>query len=170
MQVDKLYFFTTSILQWTNVLDTEERKAIIIESLRYIAVKKRAKVCAFVIMPNHIHIIWQPLDNKVQLSFMKFTAQQLLFDLQKNSSVVLSKLLVQKKDRQFQVWQRNPLAIELYSRNVVEQKLDYIHNNLCQPKWMLAENPMKYKYSSIRFYENNESNFDFLTHYMEMLG
>jgi putative transposase len=60
---------------------------------------------AFVIMSNHIHLIWQALPGKtpeqVQHSFMKFTAQQIKFDLVKNHPLVLNKFRVDAKDRMY---------------------------------------------------------------------
>ena len=97
---------------------------------------------------------------------MRFTAQKVLFHLQDSNSPLLDGLLVDKLDRKYQIWQRNPLAIELYSRKVIEQKLDYIHNNPVQGKWMLANNPLGYKYSSATYYENEDLSFPFLTHYI----
>jgi hypothetical protein len=38
---------------------------------------------------------------------------------------------------------------------MIEQKLDYIHNSV-QGKWMLAYDPLSYKYSSARYYENGD--------------
>jgi hypothetical protein len=52
---------------------------------------------------------------------------------------------------------------------VIEQKLDYIHNNPCQGKWMLADNPVSYQYSSAAFYECDDKSYPFLTHYGEMI-
>ena len=72
-----------------------------------------------------------------------------------------------RKDRKYQVWQRNPLSVDLFSREVIEQKLDYIHNNPVQGKWMLSTDPTGYKYSSVRFYEEDSQEFTFLSHYME---
>ena len=163
MEVGKIYFYTATINNWKNVLHDDKRKDIIINSLEWLVIQKAVKVYAFVIMPNHIHLIWQPLDNSkfknVQLSFMRFTAQKILFDLQDSNSSILDDLLVEKKDRKFQIWQRNPLAIELYSRKILEQKLDYIHNNPVQGKWMLADSPLNYKYSSAMYYENEDSKY-----------
>jgi len=170
MITGKLYFFTASILNWISVLDDDERKRIIIDSFDFLGKNKLARTSAFVIMPNHIHIIWQPLDDMLQLKFMKFTAQQIKFHLEKNNPAMLASLHVCKRDRKFQIWQRDPLAIELYSREVTEQKLDYIHNNPCQGKWLLCSNPEEYEFSSIRFYEKEEKNLSFLTHYMDILG
>jgi putative transposase len=63
--------------------------------------------------------------------------------------------------------ERNPLAVEMYSRKVIEQKLDYIHNNPVQGKWMLANSPIDYHFSSASFYELGDKKYSFLTHYME---
>jgi len=73
-------FFTATILEWKPLLATNDYKGIIINSLLYLR-KEQAiqaiKVYAFVIMPNHIHLIWQIQDGfkNVQLRFLKFTAQ-----------------------------------------------------------------------------------------------
>lgn len=112
-----------------------------------------------------------PLDNpkfkNVQLSFMRFTSQKIKFYLQDKSSEMLNNFLVNKKDRKYQIWQRNSLATELYSRKIIEQKLDYIHSNPFQGKWMLAESPLDYPWSSFNFYEGKNDQFNFLTHYMD---
>jgi putative transposase len=79
----------------------------------------------------------------------------------------LEDFLVEKKDRKIQIWQRNPLAVEMYSRKVIEQKLDYIHNNPVQGKWMLVNSPIDYYFSSASFYEMGDKKYSFLTHYME---
>lgn len=34
----------------------------------------------------------------------------------------------------------------------MNQNLDYIHNNLVQPHWLLVERPKTYPWSSARFY------------------
>ncbi|TAF72912.1 MAG: hypothetical protein EAZ53_14690 [Bacteroidetes bacterium] len=57
------------------------------------AENNRMKIFAFVIMSNHIHVIWQnipPYNQKEnQLSFMKFTAQMILKELRNNHQEVL---------------------------------------------------------------------------------
>ena len=40
------------------------------------------------------------------------------------------------------------------------QKLNYIHNNPCQLKWNLANNPEEYKYSSAANYINGSGNYN----------
>jgi hypothetical protein len=94
-------------------------------------------------------------------------AQKIKFNLIETNPIILSKFLVNKKDRLYQFWKRNPKAMELDSQFLVEQKLDYIHNNPVQGKWMLPNSALEYPWSSIRFYEIGEWEIPFLTHYME---
>ncbi|MBL6444826.1 transposase [Fulvivirga sp. 29W222] len=120
---------------------------------------------------NHLHLLWKinpehSLEN-VQRDFMKYTGQMIKFDLQKNHTQLLEHFQVNLKDRIYQFWQRNSLNKLLKSRKVIEQKLDYIHNNPVRGKWMLADNPLKYHFSSVRFYKEDNREFNFLTHYMQ---
>ncbi len=88
-------------------------------------------------------------------------------DLERENPLFLQEFYVNLKDRKYQLWKRNSLSIEMFSREVMEQKLDYIHNNPVQGKWMLADEPLSYKYSSIRYYEEgNKLEYPFLSHYM----
>ena len=118
-------------------------------------------------MDNHIHIIWQVREGhlltNVQRDFMKYTAQKIKFLLKEIQPEFLAELEVNLADRKYQIWQRNPLNIPLYSQGVIEQKLDYIHNNPVKAE--LCSEPEKYFYSSASFYLNGDSSFDFLSHY-----
>lgn len=99
----------------------------------------------------------------VQRGFLKFTSQQILKNLRNANSNLLKELLVYAKDRKYQVWERNSLGISLWSSNVFEQKLEYIHNN--PVKVGICEYPEDYNYSSAGFYEKNKPDWDFLSHY-----
>ncbi len=162
-------FFTATILEWKKLLVQDRYKDIIVESLRYLATHNRIFVYAFVIMPNRIHVSWQMKDginpSHVQRDFLKYTSQQIKFDLQKNHPLVLAHFKVNVKDRRFQIWEYRQLSIPLYSTYVFGQKLDYLHNNPVQEKWALADLPENYCYSSARFYILNEDHFGFITHY-----
>ncbi len=55
----ELFFFTATILEWKHLLKPNKYKDIIINSLRFLASQHRVAIHAFVIMDNHLHIIWQ---------------------------------------------------------------------------------------------------------------
>lgn len=73
---------------------------------------------------------------------------------------------VNDSDRAYQFWERNPLAIEIYSREVAEQKLRYIHNNPYQEKWNLVAKEAYYPFSSEHFYNTGVDEYNMLTHYL----
>ncbi len=77
-------------------------------------------------MPNHIHIIWQMregiIQSNVQRDFLKYTSQQIKFDLQANHPQVLEHFKVDVKDRKYQIWENRPLSIPIWTPQVLEQK------------------------------------------------
>jgi putative transposase len=162
-------FFTATILEWKPLLTDDSYKDIIINSLLFLKNEKSIVVYGFVIMPNHIHLIWQIQDGYkrelIQNRFLKFTAQQMKFRLIDNNDQALSRFRVNTSDREYQIWERNALSVDLWSEPVFMQKLDYIHNNPLQHKWQLAKYPEDYKYSSAKFYETGDDEFGLLTHY-----
>ena len=94
---------------------------------------------------------------------MKYTAQQLKRSLIKNDIEALNAFKVNKYDREYQIWKREPLSIELISEDMFKQKLEYIHYN--PVKAGLCEVPEEYYYSSARFYLDGTNNFGMLNHY-----
>ncbi len=90
-------------------------------------------------------------------------------DLKENHNKVLPYFEVKEKDRSYRIWQRDPMAILMDSREKLEQKLIYIHNNPLNEKWNLAKRPEDYYWSSAKFYETGVDNFGFITHYAERI-
>ncbi|MFN2458219.1 MAG: transposase [Chitinophagaceae bacterium] len=99
-------FFTATILEWKPLLKQDKYKDIIIDSLSYLVKDKRILLYAFVIMSNHLHVIWHVPDehkqSDVQRDFLKFTAQMILKDLRRNHPVVSDHFHVKAKDRIYQ--------------------------------------------------------------------
>jgi putative transposase len=119
-------------------------------------------------MSNHIHLIWQIQHGyereAVQRNFLKFVSQTIKRDLQKNHPQVLEKFYVGAKDREYQFWKRNPLSIDLWTKEMFIQKMEYIHYNPVTAG--LCSYPEDYKYSSAKFYETGVDQFGIMTHWM----
>ena len=160
-------FYTATILEWKNLLKPEKYKMIIIESLQYLVQEKRVILYGYVIMDNHIHLIWGPTTlyslKHTQLSFMKFTAQKIKRDLELSHPSLLAEFLVELKDRTYQFWQRNSLGVDLYNQQVLIQKLNYIHYNPVKAAY--CKEPIDYRFSSDKFYNELEDEFGFLTRF-----
>lgn len=154
-------FFTASVLDWKHLFKEDRYKDIIIDALRFAVKENRIRLSAFVIMSNHIHIVWQQLTpftkSQVQLGFMKFTAQKIKFDLLFTDPAFLSEFKVDLRDREYMFWQRRPLSIELFNPDVMQQKIDYIHYNPVRAG--LCKHPEDYKYSSAKFYTTGVDDF-----------
>ncbi len=160
----KIYFWTATIHNWRTLLEPDENKQLIIDSIKFLSDKNFITVYAFVVMPNHIHLIWQldKLNGKEtpKGSFLKFTAHTLLEKLQRAN--MSSFYLVNKSNKKHEIWQRDALGIEIISRKVAKQKLDYIHFNPVSGKWKLSKDDISYYYSSERFYATGIDEFGFL--------
>ena len=173
MELGKIYFFTATIHQWLPLLKDKIHLELILSSLSFLTKKGLIKVYGFVIMPNHIHLIWEMLEingkEMPHASFLKFTSHGFLKNLRSTNGYFLEKFKVDQDNKYYEFWKRDSLSIELFTPKVVYQKLDYIHNNPCRKKWMLSESPLDYPYSSSKFYETGEDHFGFLSHIGEQL-
>ncbi len=94
---------------------------------------------------------------------MKYTAQQIKRSLIKNNPEMLASFKVNKYDREYQIWKREPLSIELITESLFIQKLEYIHYNPVRAG--LCELSEDYHYSSAKFYQDGTRNFGMLKHY-----
>ena len=170
--IKNFYFFTATILDWKHILKPDKYKDVIIESFRYLVRESKVRIFAFVIMSNHFHTVWkmnEDLEKKdFQRDMMKFISQTILRDLKIIHPEIHEQLYVGAKDRNYQVWERNPLSVPLFTQKVVEQKINYIHFNPVNPKWNLTQEPQDYKYSSAKFYYEGLDEFGFLENYMSI--
>ena len=68
-------FFTATILEWKYLLQIDKYKQIIIDTLEWLVMNNRVTIFAFVIMPNHFHVLWHIHDayakDEVQSSLLK---------------------------------------------------------------------------------------------------
>jgi putative transposase len=162
-------FFTATILEWKPLLENNKYKDLIIDSLKFLYQNKRAVTYGFCIMSNHIHLIWHVAEGHkredVQRDFLKYTAQRIKADLEKSNPAFLKEFKVDAKDRAYQIWERNPLSIDIYTEKVMVQKLTYIHENPVKSRkcrW-----PEEYPYSSAYFYYTAKDRWGFLRHYLD---
>jgi REP element-mobilizing transposase RayT len=172
LQLKEVYFWTDTIKDWRILLSDDLYKEIIIECWQELVERRKITIYGFVIMPNHLHVIWEMMEKNGKemphASFNKFTSHQFLKNLQLGTpSWVMPYKVEDDPERKHRFWQRDPLAIKMFSRKVVEQKLEYIHLNPLQEKWNLTIRPENYRWSSARFYETGEDEFKMITHYTD---
>ena len=147
-----LYFTTATILEWKHLLRDDDMKDVVIASLRFLTQEKRAVVYAFVIMPNHIHIVWhipEPHNlTEVKGALLSYTAHEFQKRLRAKNPLELERYRVDLKDRKYQFWERNALSVAIFHDAVFGQKVEYVHWNPCTERWRLTTEPKMYRYSS----------------------
>ena len=55
------YFWTSVIKDWKHLLKNDEMKMIIIKSFQWLKQNELVNIYGYVIMPNHIHVLWEQL-------------------------------------------------------------------------------------------------------------
>lgn len=166
IEIGEIYFWTATINQWQPFLENDAYKKIIVQSIEYLSEKSKMDVFAFIIMPNHIHLILRTIElngkETAQGSFLKYTAHEFKKKLEKENPELLPKYAVNASNKNYEFWKRDPLAILLFSKEMAYQKLDYLHWNPLAGKWQLVKDPCDYFYSSAKFYEMGVRTFAFL--------
>ena len=166
-------FFTATINSWKHLLNDDEIKQILVNALDWMHQNNHASTHGFVLMPNHIHLLWSASGKyspqKNELTLLRFTAHEFKKYLLQNNTNLLQEYLSTQSDREYHFWERRARTIDIANRKIAEQKLDYIHQNPLQEKWKLAEQQEDYFYSSAKFYLRNEGDLFFLTQNMDFV-
>lgn len=174
MEYGSLYFYTSTIYQWRPLIHQYNFYDTITGSLSFLHKKKLVKVYGFVIMPNHMHLIWQILKPNGKetpvASLMKFTAHSFEKHIRQTNPADMRNYMVDWHSRKYNFWQPEPDWFLLFTEKTTQQKLNYIHNNPLQKKWSLVTDPLDYRFSSAKFYETGGNDFDFLYHYCDYDG
>lgn len=159
-------FFTATIKDWKTLLQPEKYKIIILKKLQYLVHEDKIILYAYCIMDNHIHLIWQVKGDhnpsEIQKYFLENTAKHIKKDLTLSHPNVLKLFISTQKDRSYHIWKRRPFSFELFTDDVFNQKLDYIHYNPVSAGICLL--PEEYSFSSARFYFDGIDEWNMLTH------
>ena len=82
MEFDNVYFWTDTIKDWKRLLKPDKYKGIIISSWQELTDRKMILVYGFVIMPNHLHVVWEMKEpngkEMPHASFNKYTSHIIL--------------------------------------------------------------------------------------------
>ena len=168
--LEETYFSTITVNNWISVFeDFPKTKEIIIDTLHFIHEKMWAKIYAFVIMRDHIHIVWKLLKLKstiedVTNSFKKFTGKRIVNALYKEDLEYLKfNFISQRHDRTFKFWKVDSNNFKLLHIDILWQKINYTHNNPTKGYYKTVDSAEDYIYSSALSYKNRIKRFEFLT-------
>jgi len=158
-----IYFLSFATVGWIDVFTRRIYKDILIDSLDFCIKNKGLSLFCYVIMSNHLHLIAKAQDgfelSGIIRDFKKFTSKRIIKTIEENPVESRSKwmLSIFKKageynsnNKFYQFWQQDNHPIELYTKEVIDQKIEYIHNNPVKEGYV--SNPEDYLYSSARNY------------------
>jgi putative transposase len=162
---------TCTVVGWIDVFTREAYRQTIIDSLDYCQKHKGLHVKAWVIMTNHIHLIaWveAPFEmNQVMRDFKRHTAMTILKQIETNQSESRKEQLLHnfgyfgslaKNRENYQFWQDGFHPIELWSDQVILQKLNYLHQNPVASGFV--SEPQHWRYSSAIDYAEGKGLLD----------
>ena len=162
-----LYFVSFAVVGWLDVFTRNEYKDILIESLKFCQQEKGMEIIAWCIMTNHVHLIFRSVKGQkpenILGDFKRFTSKKLVKAIRENPKesrkenllAEFSKAAHQSSNvKNYQFWRHDNKPIELWSNKVIEEKLNYIHNNPVEAG--IVFKPEDYRYSSAVDYAGEE--------------
>jgi putative transposase len=167
-----IYFITITVIDWVDLFTRPVFKHILIDSLEYCIKNKGLSVYAYVIMSNHLHlIVSSDEENKLEATmrdFKKFTSKKLIEAIEVETESRREWLLKKfafasdriKRGSKYKVWKDGFHPIELSNREILEQKLNYIHENPVIEEIVINEED--YKYSSAINYAGGMGQLDII--------
>ena len=159
---DGIYFTTTPVVQWVDAFTRHHYSDIVVGSLDHCIRNKGLQLHAWVIMPNHIHLIISRNGahslSDIMRDFKKFTSNEIKMAIREIPESRRNWMLwlfesagkSNSNNEAFQFWQQENHPVELTTPAFTKQKLDYIHNNPVTAR--LVDTPERYVYSSAKDY------------------
>ena len=139
---DGLYFITFTVVNWVNVFTRNIYKDILLDSFVHCQKQKGMVIHAYVIMTNHVHmIISKNADNDlpgIMRDMKKFTSFKRIGAIIENDQETRKEWLLKmfettssknSSSTKYQFWQEGNHPVELIDNVMIEQRLEYIHQN-----------------------------------------
>lgn len=162
---ENLFFTTMTVVYWIDLFIREEYNRVFIESVKFCQKEKGLIVYGWVIMPSHIHMIvgstGKPFSD-IFRDLKRHTSQTLHKSILENVEESRKEWMIwmmersgKKNGNKFQLWHPENHPIILDTNDILDQKLNYIHNNPIKSGFVSEAH--FWKYSSANDYINNEN-------------
>ena len=152
------YFVTFTVVGWIDVFTRHDYADEIIKNLLFAQENRGIEIYAYVIMSNHIHLVVRHEEELLAQwirDFKSFAAKKIIKLIEENPKESRKEWMLymfkhfakkQKQNSTYQFWQKTNHPVLLFSSDVIDQKIDYIHNNPVRSN--LVRNAEDYYYSS----------------------
>src|ERR1044072_5757857 len=148
-----LHYVTGNALDRRNIFTHQKNCQSFLEECQKLKSERESKLIAFVLMPDHFHLIVNPRDGKIREwtgALKSLTARRLL-------GISSPERFLKPNSDEFerQVWQESFKAMPLWSNWMIWQKINYIHANPVRAR--LAESAGEYRWTSFRAFYLEEN-------------
>jgi len=127
-----IYFVTTRLKEEGHLLTNHEIE-IVQGTILELVEQGEFRLCAYIIMPNHLHVLLKPINHAV------------------SKTMQLIKGRSSRKINKGYFWQKGFFDFTILTEKKFKEKFNYIHYN--PVKWGLVERAEDYKYSSAMEYK-----------------
>ena len=161
------YFISFATVYWIDVFTRQLYFSVLEQSIDYCRAEKGMEVYAYCFMPGHIHIIFRSSKGDpsgLLRDFKGHTSKKLIQTIIENPQESRKEWLLWMFEKagkknsnivKYQLWQQHNKPIELWSDKVIQQKIEYIHQNPVQCGFVC--DPIDWKYSSARNYQEDQT-------------
>ncbi len=172
LELYNCFVITTTFNNWLKLLFEDKYYFEILNSIKFCLNKYNAELIAYVLMPNHIHLVLF-YNEKTDVSgfmrdFKKYTSTRIRQLLEKDGkTTIVENLRYNINLQKFKIWKDRFDAVIIKHKNVLLTKINYIHNN--PVKYGLVEKEEDWKYSSSGFYKTGEQGLITIKHAWEII-
>lgn len=156
-----LHFMTFTVVGWIDLFSRRVYRDIFLKNMLYCAENKGLLIGAYVIMTNHVHVIWRAKSGNLSgilRDFKSYCTKQFIAAILKENESRESWLLHMfrfyanktNQNKEFKIWTGNNHPEEIFSHDFLMSKLNYIHQNPVRAGWV--RNAEEYIYSSASNY------------------
>ena len=159
-----IHFVTFTVVNWIDVFIRDQYKEVVLSILKYCQENKGLQIHAYCLMTSHVHLILSVTDGELS---------SVIRDMKSYTSTKIRSVLVEdrqniesrrewvlwmleragkknKRNGDYQFWQQHNHPIELSTNDMIDQRLDYVHNNPVEPGFVF--NPKDWVWRSARQY------------------
>ncbi len=164
-----LNYLTLTVVGWIDIFSRQKYRDIVLKNLAFCQKHKGLAIHAYVIMSNHIHLVAHVNEeakhglSSVLGDFKSCTAKEIIKAIQVGPESRKDWLLhmfryhgkFNTNNREFQLWVQDNYPTALWSPAVIQQKVNYVHNNPVRAG-IVAEASHYLCSSSSNYLTNNE--------------
>ena len=135
------YFVTFTVVEWVDAFTRDQYREIFLDSVKHCQTNKGLIVGAWVVMTNHVHMVIGTNGNKLETiirDLKSFTSRHIRLAIEENERESRKDWMLQlfrkagltnTNNNDFQFWIQNNHPIELTTGAIMEQRINYIHDN-----------------------------------------